>query len=338
MPTRRSTPAPGKPKKPAPGKKQAAKRKPAATPSPPAAPTKVPKPSRRGPVASRPAKGKPGRGSGPAGAPGDPGSIPGVGAKKPKPKPKTPAPAAPATATTERLLRRPGAMDKARDAPLTLSEEAFITEYLRNGENGTAAWIFTHPGTAPGLAAHYAYRLVRKGHVSRRVAAERQRIATKHELTREQLLADFLAIARADPGELVQMRAVACSACWGSAPRTNQWTDPDPDCEACNGEGHAVPWIADTRRLSPEARALYAGIHQTKDGIKVLMHDKVAALVNAGKIIGAFKEDNEQKSKPVAEALRDFFGQIHGDRLPIAKAEPASSPGAAPGHPLVGAS
>ena len=114
--------------------------------------------------------------------------------------------------------------------------------------------------------------------------------------------------------------------------------EPDPDCERCAGEGVSVPWYADTRKLSAQARALFAGVKTTKDGAQVLMHDKMAAMDRIARIIGAYKEDNEQKGQPLADAVRAFFGQIHGDRLPIARAEPASSPSAAPGHPLVGAS
>jgi hypothetical protein len=58
----------------------------------------------------------------------------------------------------------------AAEQPLKNNEEeAFIAEYLRNGMNGTAAWIFVHPGMPPDRAAHWAYRMVRKGQVARRL-------------------------------------------------------------------------------------------------------------------------------------------------------------------------
>lgn len=50
--------------------------------------------------------------------------------------------------------------------------------------------------------------------------------------------------------------------------------DPDPNCTECRGLGVGTAVIKDTRKLSKAARALYAGIHQTKDGIKVLTHSK----------------------------------------------------------------
>jgi hypothetical protein len=49
---------------------------------------------------------------------------------------------------------------------------------------------------------------------------------------------------------------------------------PHEDCAECFGEGVGQVFMKDTRNLSPEARALYAGMKQTKDGLEVKMHDK----------------------------------------------------------------
>jgi phage terminase small subunit len=312
MPARKSAPKPSKPKT-----------KPTAAPHGPS--EGKDKPARRKAKAP-PAKKAPAKKAAPARKPR------GAAASKPE-KPESPP-----VKVAAQLLARKGAPGPApgREPPLTWNEEAFVTEYLRNGQNGTAAWIFVHPGTLPHLAANYAYRLVRKGEVARRIRAEQERMARKQEISRDQLLAEFLAIARADPNELVQMRAVACQHCWaGASNGKGQWTEPDPECEDCGGNGNAVPWIADTRKLSPEARALYAGIQQTKEGIKVLMHDKVAALTAAGRIIGAFEKDNEQKNQSTADALRAFFGALHSANA--AGGLPIVSPGELPSqrNPLV---
>jgi phage terminase small subunit len=237
-------------------------------------------------------------------------------------------------------MRAKPAADPARsDSPLTITEEAFVTEYLRNGENGTAAWMFTHPGTLPGYACLAAHRLIRKDKVKARIESERNRLAAKAEIDREGLLQELLAIVRADPNELTQMRLAACSACYASSGgRGNaMYVEPDPECETCAGDGVAVPWFADTRKLSPQARALFAGVKTTKDGAQVLVHDKMGAIDRIARIIGAYKEDNDQKTKPIADAVRDFFGQLHGTRLPIKKDAPQQRAQAGPGHPLVGA-
>jgi len=250
---------------------------------------------------------------------------------KPAPRPaQPPAPAAPTTTTSAQLLARPGALDPTQpQLTTTPTEEAFITEYLRNGLNGTAAWIFTRPGTPPSLAAIYATKLLRKGRVSDRIAAERRRMAAQHEMSRDQLLLEFLAIVRADPNELMQIRAVACTDCWPTdTERKGQWVEPDPECSTCMGEGNSVPWFSDTRKLSPEARALFAGVKLTKDGATILTHDKMAALVNIGKILGAYEKDNDQKRPALTEALAQFFSQLHGEgagRLQFAPRKPAQA-------------
>lgn len=216
---------------------------------------------------------------------------------------------------SEQLLSRAGAADPDQPSPaMTPMEEAFITEYLRNGMNGTAAWMFTHPGCSPDAAAASASRALRREKVAARIAGERKRLATKHEMTRDDLLLEFLAIVRADPNELTQIRCVACTSCWGAEPeRKGRWVDPDPECVECMGEGNSVPWFADTRKLSPEALALFAGVKLTKDGATILQHDKMAALVNIGKILGAYEKDNEQKRPELTEALAGFVSQLHDE-------------------------
>jgi len=254
---------------------------------------------------------------------------------KPQAAPRAPAPAPAPTATTStgaQLLARPGALDPTRpQLSTTPTEEAFITEYLRNDMNGTAAWMFTHPGCTPDYATTASRRLIAKDRIKARIAAERKRMATQHEMSRDQLLMEFLAIVRADPNELMQMRAVACSDCWpADTSRKGRWVEPDPECATCMGEGNSVPWFSDTRKLSPEARALFAGVKLTKDGATILTHDKMAALVNIGKILGAYEKDNKQKAPELTEALAQFVGQLHGEGAGRLKFTPPRAPGATP--------
>ena len=65
---------------------------------------------------------------------------------------------------------------------------------------------------------------------------------------------------------------------------------PHPQCPECFGEGEGTTHVKDTRLLSPSARALYAGVKQTKDGVEVKMHDQHAALVNVAKHLGMFED------------------------------------------------
>jgi phage terminase small subunit len=67
--------------------------------------------------------------------------------------------------------------------------------------------------------------------------------------------------------------------------------DPiDPNCPECHGDGVGHNVAADTRTLSPQARMLYAGVKQTKDGLEIKMHDQQKALENAARHLGMFTE------------------------------------------------
>jgi hypothetical protein len=64
--------------------------------------------------------------------------------------------------------------------------------------------------------------------------------------------------------------------------------DANPDCPECFGEGVPSVVVADTRDLPPAAKLLYAGTEQTKDGLKIKMHDQQAALLQYARHIGMF--------------------------------------------------
>lgn len=66
--------------------------------------------------------------------------------------------------------------------------------------------------------------------------------------------------------------------------------EPNPSCPQCNGDGFGYTHIHDTRRLSPAARRLYAGMKEGKEGVQALMHDQQKAMDNIAKFIGMFKE------------------------------------------------
>lgn len=66
--------------------------------------------------------------------------------------------------------------------------------------------------------------------------------------------------------------------------------EPRDDCPGCRGEGIQRVVARDTSKLSPAARLLYGGVKQTKEGLQMIIADRVKALENASKIMGAFQE------------------------------------------------
>ncbi|MGK9155428.1 terminase small subunit [Acinetobacter radioresistens] len=72
---------------------------------------------------------------------------------------------------------------------------------------------------------------------------------------------------------------------------------PHPECPKCDGEGKGYVHVEDTSTLSETAKLLYAGVEQGKEGIKVKMHDQVAALQLIGRHIGMFNDKVEHTGK-----------------------------------------
>lgn len=86
---------------------------------------------------------------------------------------------------------------------------------------------------------------------------------------------------------------------------------PNADCPECFGDGVGEMFIPDTRDLTPEQRALYAGVEQTKDGLKLRTLDKVALGQMLGRHLGMFT-DKIQLTRPKV-SVKDMTGRHRGD-------------------------
>jgi phage terminase small subunit len=82
------------------------------------------------------------------------------------------------------------------------------------------------------------------------------------------------------------------------------------------GKGHGRPHINDTRKLSPAAAALYAGVKITKEGMELKMHSKLDALDKVLRILGAYEKDNTQKVDPISSLL----ATLAKSSIPVVKA------------------
>jgi hypothetical protein len=115
-------------------------------------------------------------------------------------------------------------------------------------------------------------------------------------------------ILRADPRELVQVKVGCCPDCHdeeGSPARP-----PNQECGTCAGEGIQRTVLSDTRNLSPEAAALYAGAKQTKYGIEIIMHSRDAAMEKLMRYLGAYERDNAQQNPLGGFSPQQFFDDI----------------------------
>jgi class 3 adenylate cyclase len=183
----------------------------------------------------------------------------------------------------------------------------FVAEYTID-RNATRAYRVAFPDVKTATAATEGWKLLRNPKVRAKVDRIFDETLAKLGTSREKVLGRMVAIAMADPNELMELRLGACECCWGGTIENKRpafWTaDPDPDCTACAGEGMPREHFHDTRTLSPTARALYAGVKRTKDGLQVLTHSQDAAREALMKHFGLYEKDNEQKADPLRELLK----------------------------------
>lgn len=95
---------------------------------------------------------------------------------------------------------------------------------------------------------------------------------------------------------------------------------PNPECPACEGEGSGEPFIEDTRKLSTAARALYAGVKITKDGLQVLTQDQGKHLEMCARHLGMFNDKLTLKGdaeNPLTVLLRNIGGKSALGVVPV---------------------
>lgn len=76
---------------------------------------------------------------------------------------------------------------------------------------------------------------------------------------------------------------------------------PNPECPVCAGDGEGRTVFKDTRNLSRQAAALYAGTKEGKDGTEVKMHDKAAMVDKMFRYHGLYEADNKLSATQAAD-------------------------------------
>ncbi len=168
-----------------------------------------------------------------------------------------------------------------------------------------------------------ASKLLRNNRVASRIAALRDRAADAAGFGAADVIKQLWGVVNANSDELTSYQRVNCRHCHGvehnhqwidgeefahavavvmsanASAKPNQKQKPLPNdeggygyrlaghtnehCPKCQGEGTERLYIADTRKLSPNARMLYAGVRKTKEGIEIKQHDKMTALLALAK-------------------------------------------------------
>ncbi len=243
------------------------------------------------------------------------------------PAPRKTTPKKPAT--TKKVA---GKAAPARQLGLTEKQQRFVDEYLVD-LNATQAAI--RAGYSANAAAEQGYEHLRKPHIQLAIAQARKAQQERTQITADRVISELGLIAFADARELAEVKTGCCRCCWGEGfkfQRTvgeynhdkelwlNKGKDiadfedqggigfnplklPHPECPNCGGDGDARVVLKDTRTLSQQAAALYAGAKVTKHGIEVQMHSKMDAIEKLAKHLGVYEKDNQQKADPLAALL-----------------------------------
>lgn len=203
---------------------------------------------------------------------------------------------------------------------LNLRQRLFVREFCVDF-NATRAYI--RAGYSEAGAGESAYQLLKNPQVLEAVEDRKKVLLAKFEATAEFVLREWMDIATADPRELAHTRVGCCRYCWGIKHK-REWMEheyatalndallnnflppafegglgysptrePNDGCPKCKGEGIARTVITDSRKLSPKAAKLFAGVKQTKDGIEIKMRDQDKARDNLSRYLGMLIERKE---------------------------------------------
>lgn len=232
----------------------------------------------------------------------------------------------------------------SEDAKLTPKQQRFVEEYLTD-LNATQAAI--RAGYSEKTANVIASENLAKPNIAHAIGVARNKLQERAEITQEMVLKRWWQIANANPNELISYRRVCCRRCFGKD-HEYQWKDedefaqavklalltaekdkppvlptdeggygfdgtlrPHPKCPKCEGEGNGEVFANDTRHVSADAQALYAGVKITKDGLEIKMQDQGAALTNIARHLGMFNDSLKLKGDE-ENPLRVMLEQIQG--------------------------
>lgn len=141
-------------------------------------------------------------------------------------------------------------------------------------------------GYSQVCAAQMASENLKNPYVLEAIEDRKRQLATAAGLSPEWILREYMAIASADPNQLVRVVTRCCDDCWALS---EVELPPNADCKRCKGAGLSFVCVSDTSKLTGSARKLYAGAKQTKDGIEIKMRDQDGALRFLAEYIGMGK-------------------------------------------------
>lgn len=226
---------------------------------------------------------------------------------------------------------------------LETKQQIFLVEYLFD-TNGTQAAIRAGYSDNPRSAAVYSSELLKNLDIAAVRDLGLQHRTVSIDQDSEMVASYWRMLATGDASELTEHRRVPCRFCyaedhkyqytpaeWEEAKdawekkrefakssekpdpgefkgKYGNWYDkrlsPNTECPECFGDGIGEVFLADTRYIPPVARAMFAGVKRTKEGIEMSIHTREKALEHLAKYRQMFKPVED---KNVDQPTRDDF-------------------------------
>lgn len=226
---------------------------------------------------------------------------------------------------------------------LTVEEEQFCCEMTRGI---VASVAFKHSfkeaiSLTNAQVSTKSAQLMKKRHILARITEMRDAAARAAVFDGSKVIAEWIAIATCDVNELMQYQRVNCRHCHG-VNYEYQWVNEHeyaravaraidfkapiptnsggygfkenlyavPSCPDCSGEGVGRAFIHDSRHMTPEAKKLYAGFKQSRDGIEIKMRDQDAALLNLAKYFKLLAPEDKSKDDESSNVTINIIGGL----------------------------
>lgn len=198
-------------------------------------------------------------------------------------------------------------------------------------------------GCSPRSAETAGPRLLRDVQVAQQVTEALKERSARTHITADRVLEHWWSVCTADPNDLVEHRRGCCRYCHGHGheyQRTrgeyfralDTFTEldkksakfdtqggvgynanhlPNPNCPECFGDGVSRVIVKDTRNLNSAARALFAGLKQSRDGsIEIKTHDQGETWIQLARHLKMFAPEGETPTADDDVRIRKMRQQL----------------------------
>jgi phage terminase small subunit len=159
---------------------------------------------------------------------------------------------------------------------LNKNQKAFCQEYMKNGMNGTKAYMKVYKTKDEDKAGASASRLLGNVKIQEYIKSLQEKLEDKAIVTAEEIIKELKAIAFVDRTNISKIQ-------------NNLLLEKD------NGIKYYEPQVIfnDTDNLTEEQRKVISGYKKTQSGFAIETYDKVKALEMLGKYIGMFNDKQD---------------------------------------------